>query len=511
MTPWLGLLLLFSATTPDRPGGIGSARLILLDPVGRPAPMDACEVEACRALVELLDKASATVDFAIYGMRGQTAVMEALERAKGRGVRLRGIVDRDVEGVNYYKDTEDLVRRLGVVRDDHASDRRAASQVQDFGDQFQCERPEGFLGPPQCLTYDLGDSCLETVHASREALGEAGDIMHNKFFIVDGRYVWTGSTNVSDSGTGGYNANLVTVTDSVDIARWYGFEFEQMYTEDKFHNEKISQGAMRTVFADGTWATVHFSPQDKPATREVRKLLQRAEKRIDVGIFFLTHKEITRDLIQAHLRGVKVRVIMDATAAKNGYAKHEVLRAAGIPVKIETWGGKMHMKSCVIDDDIVVTGSMNWTSAGEWGNDENTIVLHGRRYAEQYTALYEKMWASIPDAWLQGRPDPESQVSTTACTDRSDNDFDHLKDAEDPGCGPNPPPMEPLPGHTIHPKSEDGRELVRAVVQPDGRREYYPLGWSYQAAFGAEPAVEERWFCSEKDAEAAGWRRARKP
>ena len=66
--------------------------------------------------------------------------------------------------------------------------------------------------------------------------------------------------------------------------------------------------------------------------------------------FFLTHNNISRELVKAHKRGVKIRVILDATAATNGYSKHNYLREHGIPVKVESWGGKMHMKAAVFDN-----------------------------------------------------------------------------------------------------------------------------------------------------------------
>ena len=84
---------------------------------------------------------------------------------------------------------------------------------------------------------------------------------------------------------------------------------------------------------------------------------------------------ISKALVDAKERGVKVRVILDATAATNGYSKHNYLRENGIDVKVESWGGKMHMKAAVFDKKHVVVGSMNWTKAGEKKNDENTIII----------------------------------------------------------------------------------------------------------------------------------------
>ena len=428
----------------------GSVRLILNDPTSRSAPMDSCDTEHCRALLELLEGATDTIDFAVYGIRNQHAISDALVAAQARGVRVRGVVDRDREGNNYYSSTEELVTALGegTVRSDYESERaRAEAEASqgEFEREPGCERPEGFEGPLQCLAYPISDArCIVAAHASREQIESEGDIMHNKFFIVDGRHLWTGSTNVSDSGTGGYNANLVTVLDSERVARWYTEEFEQMYEDGRYHRDKRTRPEMRTRVGD-TEIEVLFSPQDRPITRRVRRLLRDADERIDIAVFFLTHKGIAGDLIAAHERGVQVRVLLDATAATNGYTKHEILRAAGIPVIVERWGGKMHMKSAAIDGEWVITGSMNWTSAGEGGNDENTILLRDAALAAQYHSFFERIWTWQGERFLEGRPQAESQDSTTACTDGVDNDFDHLADAEDPGCADTPPALPPLP------------------------------------------------------------------
>jgi phosphatidylserine/phosphatidylglycerophosphate/cardiolipin synthase-like enzyme len=98
---------------------------------------------------------------------------------------------------------------------------------------------------------------------------------------------------------------------------------------------------------------------------------------------------------------------------------------------------------------------MNWTSAGEYENDENTIIIRSPELAAQYTEYFERIWASIPERWLTANPDPESRDSTSACTDGSDNDFDELADDDDPGCGPNPPALPELPPWRKVPK--DGR------------------------------------------------------
>ncbi len=425
----------------------GSIRLILNDPTQFDRPLDECKAEHCQALIELIDRAHTKIDFAIYGMRNQSRVQEALRAAKQRGVAIRGVVDRDLEGNNYYSSTEALVEVVGNVHSDLEADRKLARKAarDKFDREPRCDRPAGFEGPLQCLAYDLGEECLLAAHASREPIEGKEAIMHNKFFVVDDTFVWTGSTNVSDSGTGGYNANLVTVIESGSVAQWYTEEFEQLYEKGLYHTLKPKTKQSRRVKLGNAELEVMFSPQDAPIATAVRPLIARAQDRIDIAVFFLTHKHIVTDLIEAYARGVRVRVILDATGATNGYTKHELLRAAGIAVKVEDWGGKMHMKSAVIDGETVITGSMNWTSAGEFSNDENTIIVHSPVLASQYEEFFEKIWTAIPDRWMRANPDPESADSTTACRDGVDNDFDDKPDADDPGCGTNPPPLPALP------------------------------------------------------------------
>lgn len=456
---------------PTAGAGEGSLALHLHVPGDQPGPASTCEFGLCTSLLDMIEGAQHSIDFAIYGMRGQPAILDALERAKARGVVIRGIVDRDAEGNNYYANTDQLAQRIGQVRDDRKVDAeleredRKRGRGEKFGADA-CKRPEGFEGYVQCLAYDLGDRCLLATHASREPFGvsvagEDGEepkaynkIMHDKFFVVDGRWLWTGSTNVSDTCAGGYNANLALVVDSPTVAGWFTQEFESMWVEGKHHQRKPrSEGERKTKVGDAQ-VEVYFSPQDRVIERQVRPLIQGARESIDIAVFFLTHKLITKDLIDAHQRGVEVRVIMDATGASNGYTKHELLRAVGIPVKIENWGGKMHMKSALIDGETLIVGSMNWTSAGEWDNDENTLILRDPALAESYREFFAATWASLPDRWLTANPDPESRDSGNACADGMDNDHDHLVDEQDPGCGANPPPMDALPPHWIIEKTQ---------------------------------------------------------
>jgi phosphatidylserine/phosphatidylglycerophosphate/cardiolipin synthase-like enzyme len=48
------------------------------------------------------------------------------------------------------------------------------------------------------------------------------------------------------------------------------------------------------------------------------------------------------------------------------------------------------------DDPVVIVGSTNWTNAGAYDNNENTLILHDRGLARAYYAEWQRLWATMP-------------------------------------------------------------------------------------------------------------------
>jgi phosphatidylserine/phosphatidylglycerophosphate/cardiolipin synthase-like enzyme len=44
----------------------------------------------------------------------------------------------------------------------------------------------------------------------------------------------------------------------------------------------------------------------------------------------------------------------------------------------------------------VIVGSYNWTNAGAYDNDENTLIIHDRELAQAYFAEWQRLWATVP-------------------------------------------------------------------------------------------------------------------
>ena len=88
-----------------------------------------------------------------------------------------------------------------------------------------------------------------------------------------------------------------------------------MFLNSKFHTDKsINPNTSNIILNKGkTNISIYFSPQSKPITNHVMPLIQTAEKSIHINMFFLTHKKIVEELINAHNRGVDVKIILDGS------------------------------------------------------------------------------------------------------------------------------------------------------------------------------------------------------
>ncbi|MDD2384590.1 MAG: phospholipase D-like domain-containing protein [Sulfurospirillaceae bacterium] len=347
-----------------------------------PYPSKKTETSFGKELIRLINQSHKEIYFAIYGLRAQDEILQALIDAKKRGVHIKGVVDSDTHGKNYYEDTHRL--------------------------------------------YELFD--IKSDHKS--------SIMHNKFFVFDQKTVWTGSSNISDTDTGGYNANNVVVIEDKKVAKIYQQEFEQMFNKNHFNSKKEATLYTHIKTSDSI-ITLSFSPKSSTYENCIEPLIRGAKKYIYIPIFYLTHKRLSEELIDAHKRGVEIKVILDASAAKNKYSTHHILRDVGIEVKVENFGGKMHAKSMIIDDRFIISGSMNFTKAGESKNDENTVIIENTSLTKQYKEHFIELWRHIPRRYLKIDPNPEGFESGNSCFDEIDNNFDKAIDDKDQHCQKN--------------------------------------------------------------------------
>lgn len=362
----------------------GEIRMYLTDSSKQFMPDNSCKTNVCQMLKYHIDSSKETIDMAIYGFENIPQIKQALINAQNRGVKIRMVYDTDSDNKSYYKNTFELANIIKNTNTDNKN--------------------------PKTKPY----------------------IMHNKFIVFDNSRVYTGSANISPSDMSNYNSNVILFIKSQKIAEIFTKEFNQLYS-GKFHTEKVSTNPNETVVGASV-LSVYFSPQDNIINTRIIPMINKSKKSIYMPTFLITHKDLTKALINAKQRGVDIKILIDGANANSQYSTHKLLRDFGIDVKVENYAGKMHAKSIIIDGEYLVLGSMNFSKSGNSKNDENVIIIKNPKLAEFYIKQFNEMWEKIPDKYSKENVSAESKYSIGSCSDGVDNDFDGKIDGADEGC-----------------------------------------------------------------------------
>ena len=221
-----------------------------------------------------------------------------------------------------------------------------------------------------------------------------GALMHDKFWIFDSQTVWTGSTNVTVSGMFEQNNNVIVI-ESAELAAIYERQFADMWA-GKFNAKSPSTVDQQKVTIDGTPIQVLFSPEDK-AISKIIPYVQGAQKSVRFMAFTFTQPLLGQAMIEASKRGVAVSGVFETTGADSQYGAMTPLACAKVPVRIDGNYAFMHHKVIIIDNRIVITGSLNFTDNADQSNNENVIIIDNPEIAKLYTAEFERVWAAGKD------------------------------------------------------------------------------------------------------------------
>jgi phosphatidylserine/phosphatidylglycerophosphate/cardiolipin synthase-like enzyme len=129
---------------------------------------------------------------------------------------------------------------------------------------------------------------------------------------------------------------------------------------------------------------IYFSPHGG-CTDAVVQEINAAQHKIRVQAYSFTSTSIANALVEAHRRGVDVKVILDKKESREEHSVTDLLHDAGIPLSTDGIHAIAHNKIMIIDDEVVLTGSFNFTKQAEHSNAENLLVIRDRAVAAKYT------------------------------------------------------------------------------------------------------------------------------
>ncbi len=208
-----------------------------------------------------------------------------------------------------------------------------------------------------------------------------GSIFHQKFVVRDIKKgktaVLTGSTNFTPTGVH-RNLNHLVVINGKKVAREFAAEFEEIWGGTFGAARLRHDPKPREPRVAGIRVKTLFAPDHAPEM-EIMKQMLKAKRRIDFAIFTFSRSSGIDDTMIALLKsGVVVRGVLDKGQGGREWAPTQTIRDHGGKLHlIKRSGGlnKLHHKLMVIDGQLVIAGSFNYTGPANVLNDENIIIL----------------------------------------------------------------------------------------------------------------------------------------
>ena len=295
-------------------------------------------------LIDLINNAQASIHIASFEFN-LTPIADALIAAKNRGVDVKWMTD-DKNGLDY--------------------------DTQPGRGQFSLLQAAG----------------IEVKDDDRSAL------MHNKFWIFDQQIIWTGSTNISVNAVFKQNNNVLVIR-SPEIAFIFEREFQEMWS-GQFGPRAPSTLNNQWAILDGTPIQVLFSAEDHVVSNLIA-LVNDAKVSVRFLAFSFTDYPLAQAMIDRAKAGVDVKGVYETFGSTSTGSELKTFWCAGVPVRQDGNGSFLHDKIIIIDNSIVVTGSLNYSSNADDSNEENVVIVDNAEIAALYLQEFDKLWYQAHD------------------------------------------------------------------------------------------------------------------
>ena len=405
-------------------------------------------------IIDNINLAKFSLDIAVQELRLPN-VAKAIADAKLRGVKVRLILEN-----NYSKPwsefTPEKLKKL------NPRDRDRYQEFQKFADINQ----DGQVSSDELDRRDalrmIQNSNIDWIDDTADGSKGSG-LMHHKFVIVDDRVVLFGSPNFTMSDIHGDftkpetrgNANNLLKIDSPELAARFKQEFNLMWGDgangenDSLFGTNKPKRKISYLIVGNAQIRIKFSPDSPDTALEqtsnglIATAISGAKKTVDLALFVYSDQYISNILEERQSQNVQIRALVDPQFAYRDYSAtldmwglqstqdcklgkssrwRQPIKTVGIPNLI--FGDTLHHKFAILDQNLILTGSHNWSKAANHVNDEVVVAIQNEMVAAHYQREYERLYK---DATL-GATAKLAQASTKTCDERLDSKTQNEED-----------------------------------------------------------------------------------
>ncbi|ACB53762.1 conserved hypothetical protein [Crocosphaera subtropica ATCC 51142] len=383
-------------------------------------------------IINSINSAQSTIDIAVQEFRLPNIAQALVKQAK-KGIKIRIILEN-----NYHQSITDFTSEMITVMTRREKQRYDQYfQFIDINNDKQISSQE--LNQRDALTI-LNQGNVPIIDDTEDGSKGTG-LMHHKFIIIDNKIVIVTSANFTLSGIHGDfdnnqtrgNANNLLKIESSELAQLFTEEFDLMWGDgkggeknSKFGINKLNRLPKRIKIGQSE-VTVKFSPNSSQDDWQfttnglISTVLNQAKSSINLALFVFSDQNIANTLETKNNQNINIKALIDPEFMFRYYS--EGLDMLGVALSNDCqyekdnqpWqknintvgvanlpqGDKLHHKLAIIDDNIVITGSHNWSASANYQNDETLLIINNpiitAHYQQEFNRLYDNSTLGIPE------------------------------------------------------------------------------------------------------------------
>ena len=236
---------------------------------------------------------------------------------------------------------------------------------------------------------DLQAAGVPTIDDGRSGL------MHNKFMILDGSTVWTGSWNYTLNGTYRNNNNALVMNHRT-AAGAYQREFDEMFERGEFGTRSSDDGIVSYRQGESKVSIIFAAESDEIGALKAE--IQRAARSIRIMTFVFSLEELAESiLLQASHPEFVVQGVFEKRNSTANWSQLPALHCAGAEMRQDGSRYVLHHKVIIIDEQTVITGSFNFSKSAAQRNDENIVIIRDATIAGLYLDEWKRIWGSAAE------------------------------------------------------------------------------------------------------------------
>jgi phosphatidylserine/phosphatidylglycerophosphate/cardiolipin synthase-like enzyme len=375
-----------------------------------------------RVMIDNVSKAKFSLDVAVQELRLPN-IAKAIVDARLRGVNVRLILENKYSRA-WSELTSEEIEKL------NPRDRDRYQEFQKFADINN----DGRLSEDELDRRD-GLRLIKVTNVpwiDDTADGSKGSgLMHHKFMVIDDQIVLFSSANLTMSDIHGDftkpqtrgNANNLVRIDSKELAARFKKEFNLMWGDgpngkpDSLFGTKKPSRKIDYLIVGGAQIRIKFSPDPEDTAREqtsnglIATAIAGAKKNVDMALFVYSDQFISTILEERQRSNMQIRALVEPQFAYRDYSStldmwglqstqdcktgkssawKQPIKTVGIPNLVS--GDTLHHKFAILDRNLVLTGSHNWTNAANHTNDEVLVAIQNETVAAHYQREYDRLY-----------------------------------------------------------------------------------------------------------------------